>query len=103
MTGVTPMSERQGMHRRSAVTGIWAAANVLLAVFGLLWVALAFGLRSECDELADCDDWATADAYALAVAVAALLLAAVWRQRRRWWLGLASPAVCLPVFHALFV
>jgi uncharacterized membrane protein YgdD (TMEM256/DUF423 family) len=89
--------------RNRLATGIWAGANVLLLVFGVLWVALAFGLRSECDELSECDDWATADAYALAAAVVALMLAAILSRQRRWWLSLSSLLLCVPVYHALFV
>ena len=96
------MGEGRGRHRAALVTGIWAAANILLVLFGAFWVALAAGLESEC-ETADCDDWATADAYAVGFAVAALLLAAIVRRWRRWWLGLSSLALSVPVFHALFV
>jgi uncharacterized membrane protein YgdD (TMEM256/DUF423 family) len=96
------MREGRGIHRASLVTGIWAAANIVLVLFGAFWVALAFGLESECDS-GDCDDWATADAYAVGLAVAALILAAIARRWRRWWLGLSSLALCVPVVHALFV
>jgi hypothetical protein len=96
------MREQRGIHRASLITGIWAAANILLLLFGAFWVALAFGLQSECEN-ADCDDWATADAYAIGLAVAALILAAIARKRRRWWLALSSLALCVPLFHALFV
>jgi uncharacterized membrane protein YgdD (TMEM256/DUF423 family) len=96
------MREGRGIHRASLLTGIWAAANVALVLFGAFWVALAFGLESEC-ETADCNDWATLDAYAVGLAVAALLVAAIAPRRRRWWLGLSSLALGVPVFHALFV
>jgi uncharacterized membrane protein YgdD (TMEM256/DUF423 family) len=96
------MHEQRGRHRASLITGIWAAANILLILFGAFWVALASGLESEC-ESGDCNGWATADAYAVGLSVAALIAAAIARRRRRWWLALSSLALCVPVFHALFV
>lgn len=94
--------ESLSRHRPALVTGAWVAVNLLLVAFGTLWVGLAEALESECHS-PGCDDWATVDFCAIAAGVATMPVAALWRSRRRWLLGLASLLLCVPIYHALFV
>ena len=95
---------RSTPRRFRRIDAVWACANVLAWLAAIGWTALGLGLRSECGDYApDCDDWVMADAVAVGVTFIALLGWVASRGRRRFWLGLGTVGLLVPLFHVLFV
>ena len=91
-------------HRFRRASNAWAAAVLAGVVAACAWVALGLALRSECgDDDPSCDDWVVADAVAAGVALGALLGWAMTGRHRHAWLGVATAALAVPVYHLAFV